>query len=339
MGQTEETLIAKIRAMFPAAPVPVGIGDDCAVLEVDGRLAVTTDTLVENVDFTRGMPFELIGRKSLSVNLSDLAAMGATPHSFVMTLVLPRDLVDSAEALLAGIAARATRYRIALVGGDLSSGALVTISITAFGQFPPNQRPLLRSGARKGDRLFVTRALGGSAAGLLLLQKGWRVEASGAVMPPDDPSFVFSYEQRELASSAIRHHAAPEPECEAGMILGRLDEVSSCIDISDGLSLDLDRLCRASLVGAVVESERVPIMQDLSRLGRGLGIDAERAALHGGEEYALLFTSSLRESRLSEALGRPVYQIGRITEEREVLLDKGGRIEPLAPQGLDHFAG
>ncbi len=181
-------------------------------------------------------------------------------------------------------------------------------------------RPLLRSGARAGDRLYVSRPIGGSAAGLTLLGKD-----------------VKAYAQREFIESAIRRQVDPEPEVELGMALARIEEVTSCIDISDGLSTDLHHLCEASHCGAEVEKERIPVFPDLLAYGGRLGINVKDAVLHGGEEYALLFTSTLRESDLSTRLGRPVYAIGRMTKKREVILKDDGVPSALEPRGWDHF--
>ena len=132
----------------------------------------------------------------------------------------------------------------------------------------------------------------------------------------------------------IRRHIDPEPEVALGIALASIDEVTACIDISDGLSTDLNHLCEASGVGAEIERERIPVFPDLSSAGPLLGIDVRNAVLHGGEEFALLFTASLRESELSARVGRPVYAIGRIAKEKGMRLDG----ESLQPGGFDHFA-
>jgi len=132
----------------------------------------------------------------------------------------------------------------------------------------------------------------------------------------------------------IRRHIDPEPEVTLGIALASIDAVNACIDISDGLSTDLHHLCDASGVGAEIERERLPVFPDLTAIGPAMGIDVRRAVLHGGEEYALLFTSSMRESELSERVGRPVYAIGKIVVERGVRIDG----EQLPAGGFDHFA-
>ncbi|MGZ4807806.1 MAG: thiamine-phosphate kinase [Thermoanaerobaculia bacterium] len=310
----EREVIAHLRRLFPRA------GDDAAI--VDDRV-ITNDMLVEDVDFTRAIPLEFIARKSLAVNLSDLAAMGAKPEWAVVALGIPK-WVDARE-FIDHIAKAASAHHVEIIGGDLSAAEKFVVSITAAGR---TARPLLRSGARRGERLYVSRPLGASAVGLQLLQNGWSIDADGEVAAPAE----VAYTQREFAAAAIRRHVDPEPEVALGMALSAIAEVTSCIDISDGLSTDLDHLCEASQCGALVERERIPLFPDLLNNATPLGIDVSRAVLHGGEEFALLFTSSLRESDLSSRLGRPVYAIGRMTE-KDVLLDG----KPLEPQGWDHF--
>jgi thiamine-monophosphate kinase len=295
---SEGDLIARIRELFPRT------GDDCAVV---GRQVLTTDMLVEDVDFTPDTPSELVARKSLAVNLSDLAAMGARPTMALVALAGPDD--GRLREIVEELAAAAQRWKIEIVGGDLSRAAKLVIAITAIGE---TDDPLLRSGAKRGDRIYVSRPLGASAAGLQLLQN-----------PPQNPGFAL----RELIESAIRRHRDPEPELDLGMKLHGI--ATACIDISDGLSTDLHHLCDASNCGAEIERERIPIFPNLQQLR----IDIADAVLHGGEEYALLFTSPLRESELSSRVGRPVYAIGRIVEERGVRMNG----QPLEPRGWDHF--
>jgi thiamine-monophosphate kinase len=322
---TEAALIARIRAMFPPRRARVGIGDDAAVV---GDQVFTTDMLIEDVDFTLAIPLHFIARKSLAVNLSDLAAMGATPELALVSLAMPRTLADNIDPFLRALAAIAAEYDVEIIGGDLSRSEKLVISVTMIGR--ASERVLLRSGGRPGDRVYLSRPIGGSAAGLSLLQRGWSIGEDGTVLPPRDVRYVA----RELAASAIRRHVDPEPEVQLGRELTRLTEVTAAIDVSDGLSTDLHHLCIASGCGAEIERERIPVLPDLPESGAALGVNVRDAVLHGGEEYALLFTSTGRESELSAILGRPVYAIGRLTEGREVVLKGDG---PLEPTGFDHF--
>jgi thiamine-monophosphate kinase len=300
---SERDLIARIRELFPRA------GDDAAVI---GTQVITNDVLVENTDFTRDTPLRLVARKSLVVNLSDVAAMGARPRFAIVAIGSPEESL--AATLIEELAVAARENDVEIAGGDLSRAERIFISITLIGEA---EHPILRKGARRGDRLYLSRPVGGSAAGLSLLQRG--------TAPAD-------YAEREFIESAKRRHLEPEAEVALGMKLAGI--ATSCIDVSDGLSTDLHHLCDASNIGAIVERERIPVFPDLPRFGPKLGINVRDAVMDGGEEYALLFTSSLRESELSQRVGRPVYAIGRITEERGVFLNGA----PFEPRGFDHFA-
>ena len=301
---SERDLIARIRELFPRA------GDDAAVI---GRQVITNDVLVENVDFTRDVPLRLVARKSLTINLSDIAAMGGRPQYAIVAIGSPDE--NGASTIIEELASAARELNIEIIGGDLSRSAELFISVTLIGEA---SQPILRSGARRGDRIYLSRPIGGSAAGLSLLQRG----TEGA-----------DYAEREfIGSPPNRRHLEPEAEVALGMKLVSI--ATSCIDVSDGFSTDLHHLCDASKVGALIDGDRIPAFPDLPHYGPRLGINVRDAVLHGGEEYALLFTSSLRESELSARVGRPVYAIGRITEERGVRING----EPLEPRGFDHFA-
>ena len=317
----ESQLIARIRELFSDR-----IGDDAAIV---GEQVITTDMLVEDVDFTRETPLASIARKALAVNLSDIAAMGSAPQVAVTALAIPKWVEPRIDEFLVALRDVAQRYKIEIVGGDLSRSEKFVVSITAIGKKP--DRPLLRSTARAGDRIYVSRPIGGSSAGLILLQHGWTMNGH--------PSRKVGYAEDEFARSAIRRQLEPEPETDLGVALSAIPEVTACIDISDGLSTDLHHLCIASHCGAEIERERIPIFPDLLGSGTALGIRAQDCVLHGGEEYALLFTSSLRESELSTRLRRPVYAIGRMTTAMEVVIKEDGVARPLQARGWDHFSG
>ena len=301
----ERDLVARAKELFSDR-----IGDDAAVV---GDQVLTTDMLVEDVDFTREISIRFIARKSLAVNLSDLAAMGAQPAVALVALALPPWAVAQADEMLTAYAEMARDFGIEIVGGDFSRAEKLTISVTAIGNVIT--RPLLRSGAKNGDRVYLSRPIGGSAAGLQLLN----VEGS-------------SYAEKEFIKSAVRRQIDPEPEVALGMALAKLPQITACIDLSDGLSTDLHNLCQASHCGAEIEKQRIPVFADLQTHARSLKLDVRDLVLNGGEEYALLFTSSMREAELSSAVGRPVYGIGRITESGVTIDGK-----PLLPGGFDHF--
>ena len=316
----ERELIARVRELFSPR-----IGDDAAVVD---KQVLTTDMLVEDVDFTRAIPLPYIGRKSIAVNLSDIAAMGATPRLLLIALAVPDWARDDIDAMLIAFRDVAKKYDVEIVGGDFSRGEKLVVSVTAIGEI--ETRALLRNGAKAGDRIYLSRPIGGSATGLALLQKGWSIDGDA----PSDGG----YAQRELAMSAIRRHIDPEPEVELGKRLARIAEVTACIDVSDGLSSDLHNLCEASQLGALIERERIPIFPDLLGAAGPLGIQLQDVVLNGGEEYALLFTSTLRESELSARLGRAVYAIGRITAASGVMIQEDGVPRALPRRGWDHFS-
>lgn len=316
----EREIVARVHELFSDR-----IGDDAAIV---GDQVITTDMLVEDVDFTSSTPVQFIARKSLSVNLSDLAAMGATPLYAVVGLAIPEWVRPSIDRFLVAMRDAAKEWGIEIVGGDLSRAEKFVVSVTAIGRV--GHRPLLRSGARPGDRIYLSRPVGGSGAGLTLLQNGWTLDG-----PSPRP---VGFAQRELALSAMRRQVDPDPEIALGTLLSSLDAVTACIDVSDGLSTDLHHLCRASRCGAELERQRIPVFPDLAESGAVLGINVREVVLHGGEEYALLFTARLRESEMSALARRPVYAIGRIISGEGVTLIDGESSSVLEARGWDHFA-
>jgi thiamine-monophosphate kinase len=293
--------------------VVVGIGDDAAVVEPErNRLEVlTTDCQVEGIHFDQTFVGAAdIGHKALAVNLSDLAAMGAAPRVALLSLVLPPALpVTTVDALVDGMVALAARARISIVGGNIarSSGPLV-VDVTATGSVH-SRRVLTRGGARAGDDLYVTGALGGAAAGLRLL----RGDAT-------------------CTGIAVDKYRHPEPRTRFGVMLGRNRAARACVDLSDGLADGVRQIAQASGLGAIVDAESLPIEQGATL----------REALGGGEDYELLFAVSPRmRSRLKNARrlasGVAVTRIGRLTADRAMLLSRNGSTEEL-PAGFDHFA-
>ncbi len=313
----EFDLIDIIRARTAAARADVacGIGDDAALLvPPDGHeLAVAIDTLVEGVHFSAGTAPADIGWKALAVNLSDLAAMGATPAWAVLSLTLPRAERGFVEGLADGFAQLARRHHLALVGGDTTQGPL-SVSVAVHG-FVPAGQGLLRSAARVGDRLFVTGTLGDAAA---------------ALQHPD----------REGADARALHARLdrPEPRVAAGQALRGL--ARAAIDISDGLLADLAHVCKASGVGAEVRAADLPLSPALSSL-----FDAPAArelALAGGDDYELCFSAPTARSGEVVAtlarLGCGVTCIGHVTDGDGVrVLDVQGNPLATARRGWEHF--
>jgi thiamine-monophosphate kinase len=315
-------LIDRIAHKVAASPsVPLGIGDDAAaLLPTPGTLTlITSDMLLEGVHFD--LDFcdpQSLGRKSLAVNLSDLAAMGAHPRQFLLSIALPAEItVEFMDGFMAGVMEQAERFGVILVGGDTcaSKGGLA-ISITALGE----QRPELlvkRSGAAVGDLIYVTGTVGDAAAGLRELRAGVR------------EGFLVA---RQLD---------PQPRVAAGVALAEGGVVSAMIDVSDGVVGDLAHICELSRVGAKLELARLPL-SDQYRAASGGG-DPYALALSGGEDYELLFCA--QKSRASEVealldgIGLNVAKIGEIVEGNSVQLIAADGV-PYAPalRSFDHFS-
>ncbi len=324
----EQRFIDLMASMAPLRPRPVlGIGDDAALLALPPRfqVLVTTDLLTEGVHFRRrDMPGYLLGRKALAVNLSDIAAMGGAPHSCVVSVGFPRTTSPAyARDVARGLADRARRHGVAIVGGDTCAARALFVNVALLGVVEPG-RAVRRDGARPGDILYVTGALGASGAGLALLG---RRRAPGR--------------QRRQAKEAIRAHLDPEPRVIAGRALGLTGLATAMIDLSDGLEQDLLRLCRASGVGAVVQQASLPVAPAARAL---LGPDrALRTALAGGEDYELLFTArrahAVAVQRLARRLRLSITSIGTVVARRQGvrLLRPDGRYRPILGAGFRHF--
>jgi len=304
----------------------VGIGDDAAVLATSSksRTLVTTDFLTEGVHFrSKWTPPRDLGRKAMSVNLSDIAAMGGVPLTAVVSVGLPRGTSFSfAEALATGLAEQARRHRVTIVGGDTCAAERLFVSVTLLGAVEIG-REVLRSGARPGDRLYVTGTLGASAAGLAMLRR-----RPGGRKPG--------------RAAAVRAHLDPTPRVLFGRALGLSGIARAMIDLSDGIAKDLPRLCEASGTGAVLGASALPVDPAARRL---LGPRrALEAALAGGEDYELLFAARPEHepvlARLGTRLKVPVQAIGAVLPRRlgVRLLGRDGRYRPLPRPGFEHFA-
>ncbi|MCE9686542.1 thiamine-phosphate kinase [Shewanella sp. AS16] len=298
--------------------VTLGIGDDCALVQPaeNKSLAISCDTLVENVHFLADMPPKALGYKALAVNLSDLAAMGAEPAWMTLALTLP----EADEAWLtdfsAGLFEIADYYGIALVGGDTTRGPK-TINITVHGQVPQG-KALSRSGAKVGDWVYVTGTLGDSALGLDILRGRQQATA-------------------ENSAYLIDRHYRPTPRVLAGQALRAL--ASSAIDLSDGLMSDIGHVLKASGVGATIEVGLLPLsaaMRDTVPWELGLSY-----ALKGGEDYELLFTvSEAQKGALETSLGHAgvkFVKVGQICAgDKLKLRHEGEAFTPLL-DGFEHF--
>jgi thiamine-monophosphate kinase len=330
----EEDLIRRILALFPTSGpgVAVPIGDDAAVLDLprSTRLVLTTDQMVDGVHFRADRhPPVLLGDKALSVNLSDLAAMGAEPRWALLSLFLPPEVPFAyLQAVLRGLARRARRTGTVLIGGNLTRSGDFALDVTLAGTLPRGVRPLTRSGARMGDHLFVSGSLGGSAMGLKLLGEG-----------RDRDKAVGRGLEARWRARALQRHFRPEPELRLGSLLARHRIASAAMDLSDGLSRDLARLCRASRVGALLDAGLLPLDPATRHLA---GPEAAlQLALHGGEDYRLLYcVPPHRIGVLSRRVppGKRLC-IGRIVPggAKVMLEDPPGQLRALPVLGHDHL--
>jgi thiamine-monophosphate kinase len=334
-GRGELALLAEIRRRANRATslgrkgsLRLGIGDDCALLTPrrGEELAVTTDLSIEGRHFRLNwhQP-EAVGHRVLARGLSDLAAMGARPVAAFLSLGLPRSLTRAAdrrpawvERFLDGFLALAEAFNTPLAGGDLAESALTVADIVLVGAVP-RSRALLRSGAKPGDLLYVTGALGGAAASLARLSE---LASSAGPNPPRIPKKL---------ESLLAPHLYPQPRIAQGLWLQRRGVASAALDLSDGLSTDLAHLCAESGVAAEVDADALPIYPAATLA----------QALHGGEDYELLFTTP-PTARVPRAIaGVPVTCIGRILKHRAgrptaTLLTSQGT-EFLEPRGWEHF--
>ncbi|MDX9733676.1 MAG: thiamine-phosphate kinase [Thermoanaerobaculia bacterium] len=318
--------------------VRVGVGDDAAVLAAPSSLAVSTDALVEGEDFTGAADPYLVGRKAMNVNLSDLAAMGATPLHALLTLGLPRETpVAWLDGFLDGFRAAAREQAVAIVGGDLTAARERFASVTVLGRVS-EEGPLRRGGGGPGDELWVSGTLGAAAAGLSLVLRGYRRDRDGKVTAPRGRR--VSPARRDEIARLLRHQLDPRPMVDLGRALAEGGIASAAIDLSDGLARDLHRLCRASGTGAVVETATLPVDSGLPALAE-LPTSPLDLALFGGEDYGLLFAvPPERLGAMKKLAARfAVRRIGRLDGTSKVFLAEGGVFSPLPDRGFDHFAG
>ncbi|MFH1241259.1 MAG: thiamine-phosphate kinase [Pseudomonadota bacterium] len=307
-----------------------GIGDDCAVIGPyqDKVLVITTDLIVEDVHFISGkIPPEHLGEKVVAVNLSDIAAMGGKAlHLFLSVAIPPSMRVETINSVYRGIKSMCRRYRTNILGGDTSASPDgLMISATAIGEAPAEE-VLFRSGAKAGDRIYVTETLGDSAAGLKLIK--------GEISAPGP-----------LGAALRERHNRPVPQLEAGRIIARSRLASAMIDVSDGLLSDLRHICEASGVGALLFRTAIPLSEELKALAEINSFDPYELALSGGEDYRLLITVPHKNAGQFEKVfekGRPcrIHDLGEITREEGIkVVRPDGVKEEMKVTGFDHFKG
>ncbi len=278
-------------------------------------LLVTTDFSIEGIHFRRDWHSpESVGHRCLTRGLSDIAAMGGEPTAAFLSLAVPPELPQSwVNRFMRGLIHLGTRYGVVLAGGDTSqSPDGILADIVLIGKIPTGEA-LLRSGARVGDGIYVTGALGESNAAISSLRQ---------------------HPKRKLNPRDYPRHFFPEPRVNVARVLRKKKLASAMIDVSDGLSTDLSHICKESGVGAEVESNLIPVAT-AGRPPHPVNLDL---ALHGGEDYELLFTAPPRTHVPSRIAGVPISQIGRITREKSLVLkDLDGIAQNLQPSGWEHF--
>jgi thiamine-monophosphate kinase len=312
----EKSLIARIRSQERRRPEVIeGIGDDCAILRIPrGQEAlVTTDFSLEGVHFRREWHSpEVIGHRCLARGLSDIAAMGGEPIAAFLSLALPRKLPQSwVDRFLRGFLKLANAFKVSLAGGDTAEspgGVLADIIVVGAA---PKGTAIRRSGARPGDRIYLTGGLGGAAATLELLSAG-----------------------RKLRPRDFPQHFHPVPRIEVGRWLRQKKLASAMIDISDGLSTDLSHICEESGVGAEILAGAIP----RSVIGKPPHQVDLNFALHGGDDYELLFTAPRGKRVPARIAGVPMTHIGHVVRDKHIVLmnDQGVGFE-LKPEGWQHF--
>lgn len=323
----EDELVRKIsNAMSlnlgPHPQLRPSMGDDAALFRArpEHELILTCDWFLEGTHFERDKhPPDSVGWKCLARAVSDIAAMGGVPRCFLLSLAIPSSHTGRwLDQFLSGLRRASRKFRCALAGGDTTRRNTILINVTVIGEVRTGFATL-RSGARPGDLIYVSGRLGEADIGLQLMKRSKR---------------PASTKDRRL-----RKHLYPEPRLSLGEWLAKKRLASAMMDLSDGLSSDLPRLCAASRVGARIESSQMPLARDAEQ-AINLGLNPLRLALHSGDDYELLFTVPPRKKRLLPRAfrGLPLTPIGVMTSERRIVVeDKQGEKKSLAPGGWDPF--
>lgn len=311
-----------------------GIGDDAAVFRgaAGKETVITADLLVEDIDFRRTTtPPYFLGHKALAVSLSDIAAMGARPRWSLVSIGVSDDIwqTDFVERLYDGVLDLAQRYGVQLIGGDTSRTTdNIVIDSIVVGECGPGMS-VMRTGASPGDEIFVTGSLGAAAAGLRLIERGAHLAEQN-----------LGDEDSQKLDHILLRQLRPEPRVGWGMVLGEEGLATSMIDLSDGLSSDLNHLCEASDVGALIDSSLLPVDDRVTELCGRRALDPLQLALHGGEDFELLFTVKPgAAARLPRKVdGVEIKRIGTIRSASEgVKISEGLRTWELKPGGWMHF--
>ncbi len=325
---SERDLIEYIAQSSTKSPAGLrkGIGDDCAIIDQnsDEQYIVTTDMLVEDVHFNlKWHPPKELGRKSIAVNLSDIAAMGGIPQFVFLSLSLTDSLGDAwLKEWIGGATSIIEEYNCCLAGGDTVRGARLTINVTVIGSVAKN-KAIMRSTAQKDQSIYVSGHLGSAAAGLLLFET--------------NRTDLFTSSR---ARPFVRRHLDPSPDIVAGHLLMASGMVTAMQDISDGIATDLSHICASSGIGAIVEESLLPHHPNLPAVAAEIGENASDLMIAGGEDYHLVFTilpdkDATFEEKMSTE-GVTVYKIGRTIDGSEVQLRSKGKVRNITFGGFEH---
>jgi thiamine-monophosphate kinase len=368
------------RSRQHSSRVVTGIGDDAAVINqlANRDIVISTDLLIEGIDFYRdAAPARMLGHKALAVSLSDIAAMGARPFWSLLSIGMPAAIWQDRfkEDFFAGYLELADQFGVTLTGGDLSQAKEgIVIDSIVLGEVPTGAA-VTRSGAQVGDQIYVTGTLGGAAAGLKLIEMGARLGETGLTSLPRASQRGTSPTVREgsgsepgaVATGSLQgssptvrdgvhggsdtaelkaietllfRQMRPQPRVGWGIVLGEERLATAMIDISDGLSSDLAHLCEASTTGALIDSSALPIDPDVTILCGRRALDPLMLALHGGEDFELLFTVRPEDvARLPKRVdGVAISRIGELTDQPgKVCIAEKNRVWELLPGGFEHF--
>jgi len=342
----ELSLLKQIRRRFgvKAKNILTGIGDDTAVIKPSGgNMLMTTDMMVEGVHFDLNFTAAYqLGFKLVSVNVSDIYAMAGKPQYLLLDIAMNKNTEQKfVKAFFDGIHDAIKLYGVALIGGDISSSKKdMAIAATLIGEA---ERPVKRSGAKPGDKIYVTGNLGDSACGLEILKRAVRCQVSGVSKKPTAAGYrlIAAYKQKGLTwnmiSPLIQRHLMPVARKPKGFA----KYATSMIDLSDGLFIDLSRLCDESRVGAKIFTERIPVSGKMRSASSLLGLDAMKLACSGGEDYELLFTAPSYPPSppliRGGAGGVKITCIGEITKRSRIVVHATGRESQMKAEGYQHF--
>ena len=318
----EKNLLQMLKKYIGDSPRIVrAFSEDCAVLDNGGDRyqLITVDSQIEGIHFRSDYATDRqIGSKALKVNISDISAMGGKPLFFLVSIGAPSDTqAERIEQMYQGFESAARNLEILLIGGNVSESPTLFLDIVMIGEVRKDE-VVFRNGAKPGDSIFVTGPLGGSAAGLRFLKDGAVPDAADAAV-----------------RNSIDTHLNPPCLAPIAQTIASWKLLTSMIDLSDGLGSDLAEICRESRVGAVIDADRIPISDSAKLLA-----DSMRLALHGGEDYHLLFTVSQREKFQTRAAaeGLNFFEIGTITKEAGIYLSSNGVKTEIGP-GYEHYRG